>query len=109
MWAQSSAEVGKIVAAARRYRDLTQTQLAQAVGVTQNWLSEVENGKDTAQIGRILRVLSFLQVRLEVAEAPWLTQAGHKSQEAAAPAAAALGDILAAHVTTSPRRKKTAR
>lgn len=106
MWAQSSAEVGKIIAAARRHCGLTQTQLARSVGVTQNWLSEVENGKDTAQIGRILRVLSFLQVRLEVAEAPWLTQTGRKSQE---PAAAALGDILAAHATTGPRPKKKAR
>lgn len=102
MWAQSSAEVGKIISAARRHRGLTQMQLARSVGVTQNWLSEVENGKDTAQVGRILRVLSFLKVRLEVSEAPWLKQTGSRSRE---PEAAALGDILAAHTNVSPHQK----
>lgn len=106
MWAQSSAELGKIVATARRHRGLTQAQLARAVGVTQNWISEIEHGKDTAQIGRILRVLSFLKVRLEAAEAPWLTQTGRKSPE---PAGAALGAILAAHATAGPRPKKKSR
>ena len=106
MWAQSSTEVGKIIAAARRHRGLTQTQLASAIGVTQNWLSEVENGKDTAQVGRILRVLSFLEVRLEVTEAPWLTD---RKRESGKSGSTALADILAAHVTTPPRPRKRTR
>jgi y4mF family transcriptional regulator len=105
MWAHSSVEVGRIVVTARRHRGLTQTQLARAVGVTQNWISEIENGKDTAQIGRILRVLSFLKVRLEVAEAPWLVLAARTSQ----PVGVSLADILAAHSTTGRRPRKRAR
>ncbi|MGH8325302.1 MAG: helix-turn-helix domain-containing protein, partial [Steroidobacteraceae bacterium] len=53
MWAQSSAEVGKILAAARKHHGLTQAELARAIGATQTWVSEVEQGKDTAQIGKI--------------------------------------------------------
>ncbi len=71
MWAQSSAEVGKIIAAARRHRGLTQAELARASGVTQAWISQVEKGKDNAQIGKVLRLLSYLGVRLRVGEAPW--------------------------------------
>ena len=52
MWAQSAAEVGKIVAAARRHHKLTQAELARALGSTQTWVSAVEQGKDTAQIAR---------------------------------------------------------
>ena len=44
MWAQSAAEVGKIIAAARRHHKLTQAKLARALGATQTWVSEVEQG-----------------------------------------------------------------
>ena len=101
MWAQSAAEIGKIVAMARRQRGLTQAQLARAAGVTQNWLSEIERGKDTAQIGRILRILSFLSVRLEVGDAPWIGK-----RAPAKPPGTSLDDILRAH-SSSTRRKKS--
>jgi y4mF family transcriptional regulator len=71
MWAQSPAEIGRIVVAARRHRGLTQAGLARAAGVTQAWISQVEQGKDNAQIGKVLRLLSYLGVRLRVGEAPW--------------------------------------
>jgi HTH-type transcriptional regulator/antitoxin HipB len=71
MWASSAADVGKIIVAARRYRGLTQTELADAIGATQSWLSEVEQGKDTAQIGKVLGTLSYLGVRLNTCITPW--------------------------------------
>ncbi len=105
MWAQSAAEIGRIVATARRHRGLTQTQLARALGVTQNWLSEIERGKDNAQIGKILRVLSFLGVRLEVGEGPWI---GHRTATTDKLTKTSLGAILTAH-STSARPKKPSR
>lgn len=102
MWAQSAAEIGRIVATARRHRGLTQTELARALGVTQNWISEIERGKDTAQIGKILGVLSFLGVRLEVGEAPWLTATGSSPDNVSG---SSLGDILSAH-TKRVRHKR---
>lgn len=104
MWAQSAAEIGRIVATARRHRRLTQIQLARALGVTQNWISEIERGKDTAQIGKILRVLGFLGVRLEVGEAPWITR---PERTPAKPAGSSLEDILRAHSTSARGRKRT--
>jgi HTH-type transcriptional regulator/antitoxin HipB len=107
MWAQSAAEIGRIVATARRHRKLTQSQLACALGVSQNWVSEIERGKGTARIGKILRVLSFLGVRLEVGEAPWIA-AAKRTRDRDEHGARPLDDILAAH-TASARRKKPSR
>jgi y4mF family transcriptional regulator len=71
MWAQSAAEIGRIIVAGRRYRKLTQSELARAIGTTQTWISEVERGKETAQIGLVLRALSHLGIRLRTGSAPW--------------------------------------
>lgn len=98
MWARSAAEVGKIIAAARRHRRLTQTELARAVGTTQSWVSEVEQGKDTAQIGKILRTLSYLGVRLETGVVPW----GEPKTRRSSRTGASLSDIIDAHIR--PRR-----
>jgi y4mF family transcriptional regulator len=68
MWARNSAEIGKIIRAARLRRKLSQAQLAQLLGTTQAWISEVEKGKDTAQIGLVLRVLTQLNIRLRADE-----------------------------------------
>jgi y4mF family transcriptional regulator len=102
MWAQSAAEIGRIIANARRHRGLTQMALARSLGVSQNWISEIERGKETAQIGKILRILSFLGVRLEVGEAPWTDSAKRAPDKRTG---TSLDDILAAH-STSARRKK---
>jgi y4mF family transcriptional regulator len=94
MWAHSAADVGKIIIAARRYRGLTQTELAHAIGATQSWVSEVEQGKDTAQIGKILRTLSYLGVRLNTGTTPWSEPKSGKPSRTGA----SLSDILDAHV-----------
>jgi HTH-type transcriptional regulator / antitoxin HipB len=102
MWAQSTREIGKIVAAGRRRRALSQAQLAQAVGVSQKWISSIEQGKDTARIGKVLQVLSFLGIRLQVGEAPWPTGQGRspaksKPVKPKPSAQISLADIIAAH------------
>ena len=84
MWAHNAAEVGKIIKVARRHRRLTQTGLARAIGATQAWVSEVEQGKDTAQIGKILRTLGYLGVRLETGVVPWSEPNSRRSSRAGA-------------------------
>lgn len=111
MMAQSAFDMGKIIAAARSHRRLTQAQLARAVGASQNWISEVEAGKSTARLGKVLGVLSYLGVRLQVSEAPWLAaQVRAKPSGARRDAAISLHDIIAAHSTSGARPgKKSAR
>jgi transcriptional regulator with XRE-family HTH domain len=52
------------VRAARLHRKLSQAELARMLGTTQAWVSGVEKGKDTAQIGLVLRTLNRLGVKL---------------------------------------------
>jgi len=71
MWAQSTAEIGRIIRAARLHRKLSQAEFAHMLGTTQAWVSEVEKGKETAQIGMVLRALNRLGVRLRTDTAAW--------------------------------------
>lgn len=70
-WTHTAAQIGEVIEAARRARGLTQMQLARDLGVTQSWISQIEKGKDNAQLGKVLRVLAYLGVRLKVGEGPW--------------------------------------
>jgi transcriptional regulator with XRE-family HTH domain len=61
-------------AAIRHYRKeagLTQEQLAEMAGLRRSYLSELESGKETEQLKRVLRVLRQLGVRMTVDEADW--------------------------------------
>ncbi len=102
MWAQSAAEVGKIIATARHHHQLTQAELARAVGATQAWISEVEQGKETAQIGKVLRVLSHLGVRLQAAVVPW----SKGRAVAVGTGGVSLSGIIAAHSRTGAKRRR---
>ena len=82
MWAQSAVEVGRIIAAARRHRKLTQGELARAIGASQAWVSEVERGKDSAQIGKVLRALAYLGVKLQTGVTPWVQEKPSKGASA---------------------------
>jgi y4mF family transcriptional regulator len=101
MWAQSPLEIGKIVVSARRGRQLTQAQLAAALGVTQAWISQIEKGKDNAQLGKVLRLLSYLGVRLQVGEAPW-----SKRVVSPTPARISLSDVIKSHTDRPKGRSR---
>ena len=103
MWAQSALEIGKIIAAARRHHKLSQAELARAIGSTQAWVSEVEQGKETAQIGKVLRALSHLGVRLQTGVVPWNT-ARSATPEAKS---VSLSDIISAHVDPGSKRRRS--
>jgi y4mF family transcriptional regulator len=102
MWAQSALEIGKIIAAARRHHELTQAGLARAIGSTQAWVSEVEQGKETAQIGKVLRALSHLGVRLQTGVVPWNTLKSNRPE----PKSVSLSDIITAHSDPGPKRRR---
>ncbi len=63
----SSTELGSSIRAARKAISLTQGDLAAACGVSPRFISELERGRASAGIGRVLRVLNMLglQVVLE--------------------------------------------
>ena len=60
-------DIGLAVRGRRRELALSQADLAAASGVSRKWLSEFEQGKPTAELGILLRVLHALQMELTVA------------------------------------------
>ena len=59
-------EIGRIVRETRRAQGLRQDQLAGAAGVGVRFLVELEAGKATAQIGKVLAVLAALGCNLRI-------------------------------------------
>ncbi len=67
----SAASIGP---ALRRYREeagLTQAELAEMAGLNRTYLSDLEQGKETEQVRRVLRVLKLLGVRATLQKADW--------------------------------------
>lgn len=61
---QTSRAFGSAVRRARKERGLSQVELAARAGVGRPWLSELETGKRTAELGRALSVLSALDLAI---------------------------------------------
>lgn len=61
-------------AAVRHFRQqagLSQAELAERTGLHRTYLSALEQGRETEQVKRILRVLKELGVRMTIEKADW--------------------------------------
>lgn len=65
IWEQIEAGTHPIEAI-RRFRRLTQTQLARKAGITQGFLSEIENRKKTGDVSVLKRIAAALGAPLDV-------------------------------------------
>ncbi|MBI1236970.1 MAG: helix-turn-helix domain-containing protein [Alphaproteobacteria bacterium] len=54
MQVHNPLQIGEAIRQARRKQGLTQTQVADALGLSQQWISAVESGKPNARIGAVL-------------------------------------------------------
>ena len=61
---ESAYDFGRVVRNARKEAGLSQMQLAQRCGCSQRFVSEVERGKETAELGKALKLLEVLNVPL---------------------------------------------
>ena len=59
---QTSRAFGAAVRQARKNSGLSQTELAAKAGVGRPWLSQLETGKRTVELGRALLVLHALEL-----------------------------------------------
>ena len=60
------AEIGNTVRSTRKAAGLRQDELAGAAGVGLRFIVDLESGKPTAQIGKVLQVLDTLGCTLEI-------------------------------------------
>lgn len=63
---RSSEDLGLAVASARKGRGFSQQQFADLAGVGRRFVSELENGKPTAEIGKVLQVLTALGIDIQL-------------------------------------------
>ena len=62
----SSEALGKLIRAKRRQIGMTQAEASALAGVGVRFLSELENGKATAELGKVLLVLARLGLVVEI-------------------------------------------
>jgi HTH-type transcriptional regulator/antitoxin HipB len=67
----SSDSLGAAIRHYRREAGLSQAELAARIGVHRSYLSDLERGKETEQLRRILHLLKELGVRMTVEQADW--------------------------------------
>lgn len=66
MHVRTASAIGATIRSRRRELKLDQAQLARKIGATRQWLIAIEKGKDTAEIGMVLRALAALGLDLDV-------------------------------------------
>lgn len=67
-------ELGRAIKRVRSQRGLTQQELAMRTNTSTKFISNVENGKDTAQLGKVLLLLRVLDMGTRLVD---LRTAGH--------------------------------
>ena len=60
------SELGKLIKDTRKAQGLTQADLAISANVGVRFIVDLENGKETAQIGKILNVCQMLGLKIEI-------------------------------------------
>ncbi|MFW5967172.1 MAG: helix-turn-helix domain-containing protein [Persicimonas sp.] len=81
MQVDDAADIGKAVRSARKAQGLTQREFADVVGVGVRFLSELERGKSTAQVGLVLRVLAGTGYEVVLEPRGWRNRAIHGTDE----------------------------
>lgn len=62
----STVTIGLAIEAERKRRKLTQTQLAELSNTSINFVSQVERGKSTAHLGKVIDILKILGLQLVI-------------------------------------------
>lgn len=58
--------VGQIIHDARKQEKMTQTELAQKIGINKSYISKIENGTIEPGVGLFLRILDALGLRFDI-------------------------------------------
>ena len=67
---RSPAELGALIRQKRRQLGLEQKTLAEQVGVSRQWIIDVEKGKPRAALGLVLRTANALGILLDASDEP---------------------------------------
>jgi HTH-type transcriptional regulator/antitoxin HipB len=70
MRVRTPADLGAVIRDRRRELNLDQAALAKRIGVSRQWVIEVERGHPRAELGLALRAIDALNMRLDASVAP---------------------------------------
>lgn len=73
MRARTTADIGAMIRERRRARGWDQQALADHIGVSRLWVSEMENGKPRVQLDLVMRALAALDLTVDVGDRPPMT------------------------------------
>ena len=59
-------ELGNYIRQTRKSQGLTQAELAMTANVGVRFLVDLENGKETAQVGKVLKICQMLGLKLDL-------------------------------------------
>ena len=79
MLVRTPAELGAILRDRRKKLKLGQSTLAKRIGVSRQWVIEVEHGHARAELGLVLRALDALDIRLDAGTEQTSDRRGTKS------------------------------
>ena len=72
----TSQDIGKLVRETRKALGVTQKALAMTSGTGLRFIIELERGKETAEIGKVLTILQTLGIQLGLTLPPAATKRG---------------------------------
>ncbi|WP_375395590.1 helix-turn-helix domain-containing protein [uncultured Sphingomonas sp.] len=67
---RSTQDMGALIRDSRRHQNLDQQALADRIGVSRPWISELENGKATIRLDLVLRAIAALDLVIDIADRP---------------------------------------
>ena len=65
MLVRTPADVGAVIRDRRRQLNLDQATLAKRIGVSRQWVIQIEHGRTRAELGLVLRAFDSLDIQLD--------------------------------------------
>jgi y4mF family transcriptional regulator len=65
MFIRTPAELGAVIRDRRKHLKLDQSAFAKKIGVSRQWVIEIERGHARAELGLVLRALDVLDITLD--------------------------------------------
>ncbi|MHB0773391.1 helix-turn-helix domain-containing protein [Bradyrhizobium sp. 1.29L] len=79
MLVRTSTDLGAIIRDRRKRLKLDQSSFAKRIGVSRQWVIEVEHGHARAELGLVLRALDALGIRLDASSEQSNSRSSEKS------------------------------
>lgn len=99
-------DIGRLIRARRQDLGWSQTDLAQRLDTSRRWVSEIEHGKSTAQVGLVLAALEALGFDVRVDPPTGGSESRGHVGGTSQPSAADLDEILSRHTSTEGNKTR---